>query len=120
MVSFRLDKNIIHANFQHNVYKMMNFSMFSCHVSEFEGTYWVNGLHNRVVGPKDIQTFNKSRQVQPSDYVLENLKVIATREIIDDVECYTLFCLANMTYFENNTLVYCKKGESKVFMVSLQ
>ena len=115
LTDFRLDKNIVHANFRHNVYNMRNFSYFSCHVSEFEGSYWVNGLHNRVVGPKDIQKLNKTRQVRPSDYVLEGLKVIATREIINDVECYTLFCLTNMTYFENNTLVYCKKGGSKVF-----
>ena len=43
------------------------------------------------------------------------MKIIATRKIIDNRECYTLFCVTNTTYLENNTLVSCDKGSSKVW-----
>ena len=115
LTDFRIDRNIVHANFRHNVYKLRNFTVFSCYVSEFDGSFWLNDLHNRIVGPKDIDKYNRTRQVRPSDYALDNLKVIATRKVIDNRECYTLFCLTNTTYFENKTLVNCEKGESKVF-----
>ena len=115
LINFRIDRNFVHANFGHNVYKLKNFTLFSCFVSEFEGTFWLNDLHNRVVEPKDIDLYNRSRPIKPSDYVLRNLKIIATRKIIDKRECYTLFCITNTTYFENNTLENCNRGSSKVF-----
>ena len=113
--NFRVEKNVIHANFQHNAPRIMNFTMFSCRVVEFEGNYLINGLHNQVVGPTDIHRYNKTRPVQASDFVLKNLEVIATREIIDEEECYTLFCLANLSFYQNSTLIYCNKGKTKVF-----
>ena len=114
--NFRVEKNVIHANFQHNAPRMMNFTMFSCRVVEFEGNYLINGLHNQVVGPTDIHRYNKTRPVQASDFVLKNLEVIATREIINKEECYTLFCLANLSFYQNSTLIYCNKGKTKVFL----
>ena len=117
LYNFRVEKNFVHANFRHNAPRMINLTMFSCRVMEFEGNYLINGLHNKVVGPTDIHRYNTTKPVQTSDFVLQNLEVIATHEIIDDEECYTLFCMTDLSFYENNTLTYCNKGKTKVFFV---
>ena len=115
LVSFRVDGNWIHANFRHTTYKLSNFTMFSCFVKEFDGGFWLNDLHNRILEPKDFEFYNKSRPITSSDFVLKNLDVIATRKIIENNECYTLFCVSNTSYMENDTLVRCDRGSSKVW-----
>ena len=115
LVNFRVDGNWIHANFRHTTYKLSNFTMFSCFVKEFDGGFWLNDLHNRILEPKDFEFYNKSRPITSSDFVLKNLDVIATRKIIENNECYTLFCVSNTSYMENDTLVRCDRGSSKVW-----
>ena len=115
LVSFRVDGNWVHANFRHTTYKLTNFTMFSCFVKEFDGGFWLNDLHNRIVEPKDIEFYNKSRPIKSSDFVLKNLDIIATRKIIENRDCYTLFCVSNTSYMENDTLVRCDRGSSKVW-----
>ena len=101
--------------FFHNAPKILNHTMFSCKVVEFEGTYYINSLHNQLVRPQDIHELNKTRPVQASDYILRDLEVIVTREILNKEECYTLYFLADLTFFQNHTVVSCGKGETKVF-----
>ena len=90
--------------------------MFSCKVVEFEGTYYINSLHNQLVRPQDIHELNKTRPVQASDYIFKELEVIVTWEILNMEECYTLYFLADLTFFQNHTVVSCGKGETKVFL----
>ena len=94
--SFRISENWIHANFKHSIYKLSNFSMFSCFVKEFEGNFYLNDLHNRILRPKEVEFFNKTRPIRSSDFVVQNVGIIATRNIIENGDCYTIFCVSKL------------------------
>ena len=109
--SFHVVGNWIHANYRHSTYKLSNWTMFSCFVKEFEGNFYVNDLHNRILRPKEVEFFNKTRPIRSSDFVVQNLDIIATR----NRDCYTLFCVSNTSYKENGTLVRCDRGSAKTW-----
>ena len=94
--SFRISDNWIHANFKHSIYKLQNFSAFSCFVEEFKGNFYLNDLHNRMLRPKDVQIFNKTRPIRSSDFVNRNLDIIVTKNIIEKSDCFTIFCNNNV------------------------
>ena len=111
--SFRISENWIHANFKHSIYKLQNFSTFSCFVEEFKGNFYLNDLHNRMLRPKDVQIFNKTRPIRSSDFVNRNLDIIVTKNIIEKSDCFTIFCTSNTSYKINGTLVECERGSSQ-------
>ena len=112
--NFHISGTWIHANFRHSTYQLSNFSMFSCYVKEFGGNFYVNDLHNRILRPKEVEFFNKTRPIRSSDFVVQNVGIIATRNIIEDGDCYTMFCVSNTSYKENGTLMRCDRGDSVV------
>ena len=116
MSNFVVEKNMIHGTFFHNSPQIQNYTLFSCKVVEIEGNYFINNLHNQLVRPQDIHELNKTRPVQASDYIFKDLEVIVTREILNKEECYTLYFLADLSFSQNNTVVYCDKGKTKVFL----
>merc|ERR1711923_197337 len=109
--SFHVVGNWIHANFRHSTYKLSNVTMFSCFVKEFDGNFYLNDLHNRILRPKEVELFNKSRPIRSSDSLTKQLNIIATI----NRECYTLFCVSNTSYKENGTLVRCDRGSAKTW-----
>ena len=113
--NFHISGTWIHANFRHSTYQLSNFSMFSCYVKEFGGNFYVNDLHNRILRPKEVEFFNKTRPIRSSDFVVQNVGIIATRNIIENGDCYTMFCVSSTSYKGNGTLMKCDRGDSKVW-----
>ena len=113
--NFHISGTWIHANFRHSTYQLSNFSMFSCYVKEFGGNFYVNDLHNRILRPKDVEIFNRTRPIRSSDFLDKKLEIIATKNIIEKLDCYTIFCVSNTSYKTNGTLVKCDRGSSNVW-----
>ena len=106
---------MIHGTFLHNSPKVQNYTHFSCKVVEIDGTFFINNLHNQFLMPKDIQELNRTRPVQTIDFIFNDLKVVVTQEILNKEECFTLYFLDDLTFFENHTVVSCGKGETRFY-----
>ena len=113
--SFRISENWIHVSFKHSIYKLSNFSSFSCFVKEFGNNFYLNDLHNRILRPKDVEIFNKTRPIRSSDFFDKKLEIIVTKNIIEKLDCFTIFCVSNTSYKTNGTLVKCDRGSANVW-----
>ena len=72
---------------------------------EIDEKFFINNSLNQFLLPKDIQELNRTRPVQAIEYIFNNLKVVVTREILNKEECFTLYFLDDLTFFENHTVI---------------
>ena len=94
---------------------MENYTYFSCEVLEVDKKFYINGLHNQFLLPKDINDLNRTRKVQSSDFVLENIKVVVKRDIFNESECFNVYFLDDLTFYENYTVISCKEGDTRYY-----
>ena len=95
--------------------QMQNYTYFSCEVVTVDKMFYINALHNQFLLPKDIQDLNRTRKVQASDFVLDNIKVVVKRDIFNESECFDLYFLEDLTFYENHTVISCRKGDTRYY-----
>ena len=94
---------------------MKNFTWFSCKVLNVGKKFLINNLHNKFLSPQDIKRFNHTREVKSSDFFLENLGVIVKRDMKNNSECFDIFFLEAVTFYENHTVISCKPGDKRSY-----
>ena len=72
LASFEKEESTIHANFVHQKPTMKSYKLFSCEVLFYEGEFYINNLHNRVLVNKNVKKYNVTRKVVEKDYLLKN------------------------------------------------
>ena len=62
LASFEKEKSTIHATFVHQKPIIKSYKLFSCEVLYYEGEFYINNFHNRVLDNKNVDKFNVIRK----------------------------------------------------------
>ena len=92
---------------------MENYTYFSCEVLNVDKNFYINNLYNQFLLPKDIIGMNRTRKVKPSDFALNNIKV--KRDMLIESECFNVYFLEDLTFYENFTVISCKAGDTRYY-----